>query len=145
MIIIFKNISIISIISILMSGCAATGSIFSLNDNIAPGESQIIFYRPIDIVGSAITLTIKENEKDILKIKNGQFVPYLTKSSINTYSSNSLVFGHNNQLKLELKSNETYYVRLAIRNTTFSTTVYLSRVYEEEALQELNDCCKSGK
>ena len=140
-----RNFFIFTITSLLLSGCAATGSSFALKKDIDPEKSRIIFYRPYEFMGNAIILSIKEDEKDILKIQNGQFISYLTKPSVKTYSSSKLILGDNNRIKLELKPNETYYVRVAVRNRAFSNTVYLSRVYEDEALEDLKSCCKTGQ
>lgn len=124
-------------------GCAATGSKYSLQENLADDKARIVFYRPKEFTGSGVDLTITEDGKEILGVQNGQFVPYIVDPGVKVYSIKTI--GKNNELKLDIEPYETYYLRLAIRHGAFVNTLYLSRVYETEALEELSTCCKSGK
>jgi len=126
-----------------LSSCATTGAKFSLQQIVNDGKARIVFYRPKDFMGSAVSFSIQENSVEILKIRNGQFISYITEPDANVYSIKTL--GNSNELKLGLEPNQTYYVRLAIRSGAFLNTLYLSRVYESEALEDLAVCCKSGK
>lgn len=127
---------------IFLSSCAATGARFSIQENVENGKARIIFYRPKDFVGGAVDLAIHENSVEILKIQNGQYISYIVEPNANIYFIKTA--GKNNELELNLEPNQTYYVRAAIRNGAFVNTLYLSRVYESEAIEELSMCCKSG-
>lgn len=123
-------------------GCAATGSIYSAQENLTDDKARIIFYRPKEFTGSGVNLVITEDGEEILKVQNGQFVPHIVDPGTKVYSIKTI--GNNNELKLDIEPYETYYVRLAIRHGAFVNTLYLSRVYVTEALEELSICCKSG-
>lgn len=142
----FRNLSILLISVIIFSGCATvSGARFASNKNIEPGKAQLIFYRPDEFIGSNVNLTISEGEEELFKISNGQFVIYLTEPSVKTYTPSTFILGTSKPIKLDIKEGETYYFRLGIRTHFSTNTTYLSRVYEDEALEELKTCCKSGK
>lgn len=139
----FKCIYIILFVQLSLAGCVATGSNFSLQESVQEDKASIVFYRPNEFLGSAVSLVVTENENEILKIQNGQFITYFVEPGVNVYSIKTI--GKNNELRLNLEPNKIYYVRSGIRTGTLVNTLYLSRVYEEEALEELKACCKSGK
>lgn len=127
----------------LIGGCAATGNSF-VSAKPAPNEkSVIIFYRPKMHMGSALDLTIVDNGKQIMDIQNGQFIRYVADPGNHRFHTDTMAI--DKPLTVNLEAGKTYYVRTGLRQGMWTGTWYLSRVYEEEAIQELRECCKDGR
>jgi hypothetical protein len=75
---------------------------------VPAGKAQIVFFRPWNYFGGAVSFTIKEGETDVAKVTNGRYYVYVTEPGAHTYQVKSET---TDSLTLELDEGETYYVK----------------------------------
>lgn len=126
----------------LLGGCAATGNSFVSTAAAPNDKSVIIFYRPKMYAGSAVDFTIVDNGKQVMDIQNGQYIKYVTDPGMHRLHTDTMVI--DKPLTLDLKAGETYFIRTGLKKGMWTDTWYLTRVYEQEAVEELRMCCKDG-
>ena len=126
-----------------LSGCAATGSSFVA---VEPGPDDmgvVYFYRPKAFVGGGNSLMLVDNGKQISRIKNGHFIRYLATPGQHKFHTNTIAI--DKAVAFNVEAGKNYYIRTGLRQGMWVGTWYLSRVFEDEAIEELKTCCKSGK
>lgn len=134
--------SIVTFALFFLSGCAATGTRYQPADEIKPGFAKVVFYRPSQFQGGAVSWSVSNNGTRLLSLKNGQFVTeLLAPGSYKLHTSTAAI---DRPLDINFEEGETYYIRTDMRVGMWAGSIALTRVYEEQALQELSTCCKSG-
>jgi len=129
-------------ILVFLSGCAATGSRFQPAQQIKPGYAHVVFYRPSAFQGGAVSWTVSDNGERLLSLKNGQFVAQdMAPGAYKLHTSTGAI---DRPLEITLEEGKTYYIRTDMRVGMWAGSIALTRVYDEQALQELATCCKSG-
>lgn len=139
-----KSLFSLAILAVLafLSGCAATGSLYQPTKQIKPGYAHVVFYRPSAFQGGAVSWTVSNNDQRLLSLKNGQFVTQdMTPGDYKLHTSTGAI---DRPLEITLEADKTYYIRTDMRVGMWVGSIALTRVYDEQALQELATCCKSG-
>ena len=129
--------------ALVLAGCAAGGASFSQAAPPPEGKSKIVFYRPAGFVGGGATFMIVDNGTNVQRIQNGQFIEYIADPGMHKLNTDTMAI--DKPIEVEAAAGQTYYVRASLRQGAWTSTISLSRVYPDEALAELKDCCKSGK
>ena len=138
------RISTISAVTMfLFVGCAATGSRFIAVEPAPPDMGVVYFYRPKAYTGAAASLMLVDNGEQISRIKNGQFIRYLAVPGHHKFHTDTMAI--DKAVEFDVEPGETYFVRTGVRQGMWVGTWYLSRVFPDEALEELKVCCKSGE
>lgn len=138
-----KKHFLVILFGILLQGCAATGNNFSGIDTPPKDKALVYFYRPYLFFGSGISLRMLDNETEIFTLNPGQYVKYLTtpgKHKFDTYNG-----GDAKPLDLILDPGGVYFIKPTLETYMFSQAWVLHRVYDNEAIYDLNTCCKDGK
>ena len=125
-----------------ISGCVG-GSRFVAPDLPRTDKAVIYFYRPPELQGAALTVEIFDGGAPFAAIKNGQFVKTVAAPGIHHFTTKKGAIDTGVEFKVE--AGQTYYVRYGLRHGMWSTTMYLTRAYPEDAIKELKNCCKSGE
>lgn len=138
------NKTLLLLISLtLLGGCAATGKKFTSVEAATETEGLIYFYRPHILTGSGVDMNILNNNRLVTTIENQQFIKYSAAPGV--YNLHLDIFGSNQKLELPVEPGETYFVRLGFRTGAFVNSWFLSRIYPNEAIRELQDCCRTGE
>ena len=74
----------------------------------AAGKAQIVFFRPWNYFGGAVSFTIKEGDTAIAKVTNGRYYIYAADPGTHAYHVTSEA---TDALTLDLDEGETYYVK----------------------------------
>jgi len=138
-----KKSFLLAALAIVLSGCAATGSQFSVAPEAKENKGLIVFYRPKNHQGSAINIPLQDNGKDIGSIQNGQFIFYDVTPGKHEFRTNTAAIDR--AVNINVEAGETYYLSASIRMGFWVGSWALTRVYEEQAIDELKVCCKDGK
>jgi len=88
---------------------AATGA-----SAIAPppaGKGQVVFFRPSNLMGMALSFSVHEGEKGIGKLGNGSYFVHVAEPGQHLFTIQSEV---TDKLTLEIDAGETYYVKQTI-------------------------------
>jgi hypothetical protein len=128
----------------LLAGCAATGAKFSSPEAGPAGKGIVYFYRPYEVMGAGVALSITDNNEHVVNLRAGQYVKYVVDPGKHTFEVTETI-ADVKPVDISVQQGETYYVRWGIRSGFFVNTLYLTRVYPEEAIPELKECCKSDK
>ncbi|HET6969719.1 MAG TPA: DUF2846 domain-containing protein [Phenylobacterium sp.] len=75
------------------------------------GKGQIVFFRPSNFVGMAVSFSVHEGDKGIAKLGNGSYAVVAADPGPHTYS---IQFEATDKLNLEVEPGETYFVRQTI-------------------------------
>lgn len=126
-----------------LSGCVARGTAFEKAESVPANMASIYFYRPKEFIGAFTDIPIIENGKEILRLKNGQFIRYVSIPGRHSFQTVSM--GIDKPIELNLLAGETYYIRTEIRQGFWVSTLFLGRVYPDEAHVELQKCCIESK
>ena len=139
----FKAVILMSVLAIILSGCATGGNHFTQVEKAeSEGDAVVYFYRPKMFTGSGLNLQLLDNDEKISRISNGQFIRYVTKPGKHSFRTDTLAI--DKALNINVEANNVYFLRTGLRQGLWAGTWYLSRVFEEEALTEMQECCKSG-
>jgi hypothetical protein len=130
----------------MLSGCATTGSAFVQVETPPVDKAAIYFYRRSMFSGAAVSIKLLDNGGEIYRIQNGQFIRYLATPGKHEFRTDVLG-SHDKAVEFDLEAGKTYFVRIGFRNADWIGlgTWYLTRVYPDEAIGELQACCKSGE
>lgn len=128
---------------IFITGCTASGSKFIGIESVPVTEGAVYFYRPDNFIGSAGSPDIVDNEVAVTSIQNGQFIKYLTKPGHHKFYIKTIQF--NKPVNLDIEAGKNYFLRTSIRKGMWAVTWDLTRIYDEDAIEEMKACCKSGK
>jgi len=126
----------------VLSGCTAGGAKFMSVESAPTNKALVYFYRPNAFQGSALSITVKDNDKAIFNIKNGQYISYLAEPGLHKFYTDTMAIDKPTELTLE--AGKTYFLKTSLRVGMWTGTWGLNRVYEDEALAELKSC-SSGK
>ena len=126
-----------------LSGCAASGNHFTQPAAAPADKAAIYFYRPKEFAGSALNIAVMDNGSKITSLVNGQFTRVETSAGKHRFNTDTMAI--DKPTDMETEAGKIYYVRLGLRMGAWTSTWYLSRVFDEEALDELAKCCKDGK
>ena len=137
-----RMISLLAVLAAsVLAGCTASGSAYTRS--AAPtDEASVVFYRPPAFAGSAVDIMLVDNGAQIGRIQNGQFINYVAAPGMHKFHTDTMAI--DKEIEYSVEAGETYYVRLGLRQGMWTGTWFLSRVFEDEALAELKECCKSG-
>jgi hypothetical protein len=124
-----------------LGGCVVGGTRFTAPDPVPADKAAIYFYRPGELHGAAVAVEIEEPGQPAVAVKNGQFVRVLVAPGSHSYRIEPA--GNDQGVSFGVEAGQTYYVRVAIKGAD-TNTLYLSRVYPDEATVELKTCCKAG-
>ncbi len=133
---------IVTILACILSGCSAGGSPFLMPDKATQGKALVYFFRPSAFVGNMASPTLVDNGKEIGDIENGQFVKYEALPGKHKFHTDTMII--DKETEFDLVAGETYYIRAALQQGFWTSTWQLTRIFPEEALQEMKSCCKSG-
>ena len=78
---------------------------------IAPppaGKGQIVFFRPFELLGLALSFDVREGEADLGHLSLGRYLVIVSEPGTHTYSMRSEA---KTSVTLEIESGETYYVK----------------------------------
>lgn len=75
------------------------------------GKGQVVFFRPSNMMGMALSFSIHEGAEGIAKLGNGSYVVHVTDPGAHLYTIQSEV---TDKLTLEIEAGETYYVKQTI-------------------------------
>jgi hypothetical protein len=128
----------------LLSGCAVGGSSFVAPEAAPAGKSIVYFYRPWEMQGAAVGIAIYDNGQPAASVRAGQFVKYPVEPGQHNFVIAETI-GKVIPTQLLVNPNETYFLRTGIRSGTMVNTLYITRIYPDEAIAELQQCCKSGE
>ncbi|WP_443750767.1 hypothetical protein [Asticcacaulis solisilvae] len=80
-----------------------------LNDVPPPpaGKGQIVFFRPEKYVGWALSFSVHEGDKGVIKLTNGSYGVLVADPGVHEYS---MSWETKDTLRLEVEEGETYYV-----------------------------------
>lgn len=125
----------------LLSACAVGGAAFE--DPVpAPVDGATFYiYRPAEFQGSALTLHVTDNGREIGTVKNGQFIAIQVKPGHHELSTNAT---RHDVVAIDAAAGETDYMRFGIEHGVIKNTMVFIRVYSTDAIPELRECCKSG-
>ena len=143
-----KTTSIFIVVMVFLSGCAASGSasikaVPAFQVAAIPEDTAAVyFYRPPAFASGGVGLRIADNGKEIVRLGNGKYFRYLVAPGHHKFQTKSGAIGIDQPVEFDLVAGETYFVRSGSRQGFWEATVYLGRVYPEEALKELPSCCK---
>ncbi|NKB76734.1 MAG: hypothetical protein GKR96_06705 [Gammaproteobacteria bacterium] len=141
-----KNLKVVIIIlisTLFLGGCAATGKHFSELEAVPTEQSVVYFYRPYNYQGGGLRLIVLDNEEEALKLKNAQYVRYVTAPGPHNFEPGNA--GKKKGVDINLEPNESYFIRAGLRTGLWSGTWELTRVYEDDAVEEMKACCKDGE
>lgn len=128
---------------LLLSGCAATGSQFTgVEAASSPKIGVVYFYRPKAFVGGGVKVQLADNGEDIMRLQNGQFARYEVMPGKHEFRTDTMAI--DKAVEVEIEAGKNYFIRAGIRQGAWTSTWFLTRVYEDEAVAELMTCCKSG-
>lgn len=127
----------------LISGCAAGGSAFTgVQKASNPGVGVVYFYRPKVYTGSAIKVQLADNGKDIDRLQNGQFIRYEATPGKHEFRTDTMAI--DKPVEIDIEAGKNYFIRAGVRQGLWTGTWFLTRVFDSEAISELQTCCKSG-
>ncbi len=126
----------------MLTGCVAGGVSFVKESVVPKDKALVYFYRPNNFQGSALDVTVKDNDKTAFKIKNGQYIKYFTEPGKHKFYTDTMAIDKPTEIELEV--GQAYYIKTGLSVGMWTGTWALNRVYESEALEELKSC-KSGK
>ncbi len=88
---------------------AAAPAVAKLNpiDPVPAGKAQIVFFRPSRYVGMALSFSVREGDKGIVKLTNGSYQVVVTDPGTKEYN---ISFEAKDTLRMEVEEGETYYV-----------------------------------
>lgn len=72
-----------------------------------PGKGQIVFFRPEKYVGWALSFSVHEGDKGVVKLTNGTYGVLAVDPGVHEYS---MSWETKDTLRLEVEEGETYYV-----------------------------------
>jgi hypothetical protein len=75
------------------------------------GKGQVVFFRPSNFVGMAVSFSVHEGDKGVAKLGNGSYAVVVTDPGPHAYS---IQFEAKDVLNMEVEAGETYYVRQTI-------------------------------
>lgn len=75
------------------------------------GKGQIVFFRPSNMMGMALSFSVHEGDKGIGKLGNGTYFVHVVEPGSHLFTIQSEV---TDKLTLEVDSGETYYVKQTI-------------------------------
>jgi hypothetical protein len=127
---------------IVIGGCVG-GSKFIAPDLPPAGKALIYFYRPAELYGAVLTIEIFDGGIPFAAVKNGQFIKTVAAPGNHQFTTKKGAI--DTGVEFEVEAGQTYYVRYGLRHGMWSSTMYLTRAYSEDALKELKGCCKSGE
>ncbi len=95
------------------AGSTASAAPAPLNPVAPPpaGKAQVVFYRPSNFAGMALTFTVHEGYKGLGRLPNGNYFVWVAEPGQHTYSVQSEA---TDTLTLEVEAGETYYVQQTI-------------------------------
>ncbi len=124
---------------ILLPGCETTERLFNPVEP-APADMGVVnFYRPGETAGGNLNIMLYDNGADISRLQNGQAVKYLATPGEHRFYTDTIEIDR--AMVLDVVAGQTYYVKLGLRQGMASGTWALSRVFADEALEEIKSCC----
>ena len=126
---------VIVLVTALLAGCV-TGAKFQKIESVPPGKAVIYIYRP-STLGAAIAYDIRHGDKVVVTMKAMGYYPYVAdpgevELSARTESKASVT--------LDVKADETYYVKATISMGFLVGRPRLVVVSVSEAEKEISDC-----
>ena len=98
---------------LLISACSATGPLYTeVESRAAAQEGKIIVYvyRIKQLLGSAASAHIIDNNQDMGVVNVGGYIKYIANSGFHTIHTDTTYFDE--PLKLEMKEGEKYFLRV---------------------------------
>lgn len=135
-----KSITLFLFIAFL-AGCSATGSSF-VKPEASSEKSTIVFYRPSQFQAGARRVMLVDNGKQIQRIQSGQYIIYKTNAGEHEFRTDTMEI--DKAITLKTEPGKIYYIRLDIAVGAWTGSWILSRIYEDQALEQLKKC-KSGE
>lgn len=126
---------------IVLVGCSATGESFMKPESSAE-KSTIVFYRPAQFQAGARNVMLVDNKKQIKRIQSGQYIIHRTNPGKHEFRTDTMEI--DKSVTFETEPGKIYYVRLDLAVGLWTGSWILSRIYEDQALEQLKKC-KSGK
>src|SRR5581483_10897774 len=86
----------------------------ALPEGLSPppeGKGQVVFFRPSNFVGMAVSFSVHDNDKGVAKLGNGSYAVVVADPGPHAYS---IQFEAKDTLNMEVEAGETYYVRQTI-------------------------------
>ena len=75
------------------------------------GKGQVVFFRPSNFVGMAVSFSVHEGDKGVAKLGNGSYAVVVADPGQHAYS---IQFEAKDELNMEVEAGETYFVRQTI-------------------------------
>lgn len=75
------------------------------------GKGQVVFFRPSNFVGMAVSFSVHEGQKGVAKLGNGTYAVLPADPGPHAYS---IQFEATDTLNMEVEAGETYYVKQTI-------------------------------
>lgn len=120
-----KNLSYIFAL-VMLSGCAATGAPFALEQEVSKNKATIYIYRPEIAVNCCVAPNISINNENIGQLKNGGYLSAIVSpGSITVEAVNKNVGFKSLKLTIDAESGQIYYLRWAAA-ATHTTLGFLS-------------------
>lgn len=127
--------------TLAVAGCAVNGAAFEEPMKAPVGSSLVYFYRPPEIQGSALKVYVNDKGTELSVLKNGQFLALPLEPGHHEFGTN--VTGRET-VSVDTVAGETYYLRYAMVRGAIKNTPVFARVYTDDAIADLRDCCKNG-
>ena len=137
-----KSILIGCMFTFLVSliGCAS-GPAFKKIESIPEGKSVVYFYRPANMMTSALSPSIYDNERIILNgLSNGSYWVYFVDPGKYVFSTSSKTTT-GSAVTIDIKSTgEEFYIRMDILMKAFVGETKLTKVYPDQGREEITKC-----
>jgi len=126
----------------LLPGCASTERFFNAAEvEPAPADKGLVyFYRPAEMAAGDLNIMLYNDGVQISRIQNGQFIKYPAAPGKHRFYTNTIEIDR--AIELDVAAGVTYFVKLGLRQGMWSGTWALTRIFPDEAIKEINICCK---
>ena len=134
-------LGVVLIMSVM--GCATTGPKYSIvRNNITPlskEQGRIIFYRPDILFGAGMRPDILIDGKKIGKSRHGTVFYVDVDPGKHQVTVPVVLYPGETAIDIELRQNETVYVKTFIGGSSFAGKTNIEVVSSEQALAEIDD------
>jgi len=129
---------------LFICGCAKTlktGSPFKVR---TPTYDAIVyFYRPAMFSASLASPRVLDNGLYVFDLVNGKYIEYVVNPGKHEFRTDTLNIDE--PLTFEIKLGEVYFLRMDFRRGAFMCRWLFTRVYPEQALEEIRYCDKQKR
>ena len=102
------------------------------------GQALIYFYRPAIFAASHYGPKVLDNSLYVFDLGNGKYIQYFLNPGKHEFRTDTI--GIDEPLTFEIKQGEVYFLRCEFKRGTFTVTWMISRLYPEQALEEIKYC-----